>query len=101
MPVWGIWHDGAVLFGTSPTSVKGKNMTRDPRIVVHLESGDEVVILEGSAEIVDVDDAALDVYEAKYAHRPDVPNLYALRPARAYAWTEQDYPNNATRFEWD
>jgi nitroimidazol reductase NimA-like FMN-containing flavoprotein (pyridoxamine 5'-phosphate oxidase superfamily) len=47
MPVWGVWIDDAVVFGTSARSRKGRNLTRDPRVVVHLESGDEVVVLEG------------------------------------------------------
>jgi hypothetical protein len=101
MPVWGIWHDGAVLFGTSPSSVKARNLERDPRLVVHLESGDEVVIVEGTAELIAIDETVLDAYEAKYDHRLNVGQLLAVRPARAYAWTEADYPNNATRFEWD
>lgn len=101
-PVWGLWRDGAVRFGTSPESVKARNLERNPRFVVHLESGDEVVILEGTVERFPSDDALADAYEAKYEHRPDVGGLwYALRPARAFAWTESDYPNNATRFEWD
>ena len=50
-PVWGVWEDGAVYFGTNPNSRKGRNIARDPRIVVHLESGDEVVVLHGEAEV--------------------------------------------------
>src|SRR5206468_1261755 len=50
MPVWGVWLDGAVWFSTDPVSLKGRNIARDPRIVIHLESGDEVAILEGVAE---------------------------------------------------
>jgi hypothetical protein len=68
---------------------------------VHLESGDEVVILEGTAQLVDVDTTVLDAYEAKYGHRPDAPKLFSVRPTRAFAWTEADYPNDATLFEWD
>jgi PPOX class probable F420-dependent enzyme len=99
-PVWGVWADGAVYFGTSPGSRKGRNLARDPRVVVHLESGDEVVILHGEAEIVDVDDSVLDAYEAKYGYRPPSTKLYCLRPQRALAWIEADYPKTATRFDF-
>ncbi len=50
MPVWEIWQGGAVWFSTDPSSAKGRNMARDPRVVVHLESGDDTVVLEGKVE---------------------------------------------------
>ena len=100
-PVWGVWAEGAAYFGTNPRSRKGRNLTRDPRVVVHLESGDEVVILHGEAEIVEVADSILDAYEAKYGHRPPGRRLFRLRPARALAWLETDYPKTATRFDFD
>ena len=102
-PVWGIWHEGAVVFGTDPKSVKGRNIARDPRAVVHLESGDEVVILEGTIERVQVDDAIADAYEEKYGMRAmdTGGEAFTLRASFALAWTESDYPNTATRFDWD
>jgi Pyridoxamine 5'-phosphate oxidase len=99
-PVWGLWRDDGVLFGTSPASVKGRNLARDPRFLIHTESGDDVVILEGVLEKVPFDDAAADAYEAKYAFRPETTDggWNLLRPAVALAWREQDFPNSATRF---
>jgi PPOX class probable F420-dependent enzyme len=100
-PVWGLWTGDAVLFSTSPSSRKGRNLARDPRVVVHLESGDEVVILEGEAERVVLDEAGADAYEAKYAYRPEPGSdglWLAVPPRVAYAWLESDYPRTATRF---
>src|SRR5437667_2341575 len=51
-PVWGLWLDEAFYFSTDPASRKGRNLTASPELVVHLESGDDVVILEGRAEPV-------------------------------------------------
>jgi hypothetical protein len=99
-PVWGVWLDGAVYFGTNPSSLKGRNLARDPRVVIHLESGDEVVILHGKAGVSDVGDAVLDAYEKKYDHRPPVNRLFRLAPTRALAWLEADYPKTATRFDF-
>ena len=99
-PVWGVWFDGAVYFGTSPNSRKGRNLARYPRVVIHLESGDEVVILHGTAGVSDVGDDVLDAYEVKYDHRPPVNRLFRLAPTRALAWLESDYPTTATRFEF-
>ena len=100
-PVWGLWVDDALLFGTSPDSRKGRNLARDPRAVIHLESGDEVVILEGEVDRAPVDDRVADAYEAKYDYRPPAPELLRLRPRIAYAWLEREYPKTATRFAFD
>jgi hypothetical protein len=101
-PVWGVWSDGALFFGTNPSSRKGRNLERDPRVVVHLESGDEVVILRGRIGREDLPDAVVDAYEAKYDFRPKATeNWFVLRPERAVAWLERDYPTTATRFDFD
>ena len=101
MPVWGVWLDGALAFGTNPASRKGRNLARDSRVAVHLESGDEVVILEGDVEPAEPDERIAGAYEAKYDFRPELgPGWYTFRPRRAYAWLERDYPKTATRFDW-
>jgi hypothetical protein len=100
-PVWELWIDGAVVFGTSPASRKGRNLLGDPRAVVHLESGDEVVVLEGDVERIELDESLADAYDAKYGVRPGPGELWLrLVPRRAYAWLEADYPRTATRFDF-
>ncbi|MGH2996297.1 MAG: pyridoxamine 5'-phosphate oxidase family protein [Gaiellaceae bacterium] len=103
MPVWGVWLDDSVYFGTSPSSRKGMNLARDPRVVVHLESGDDVVILEGEVEDTGIDERVADAYESKYDWRPEPADSgwYRLRPSVAYAWLERDYPRTATRFTFE
>ncbi len=105
MPVWGVWLDGRLLFSTSRASQKGRNLARDPRVVVHLESGDEVVILEGVAEEEnDVDQLIrfAEAYDAKYHFRPDIHDreniTFAVRPKVAFGWLEKDFPGGATRW---
>jgi hypothetical protein len=46
MPVWGVWIDDTLWFSTGDGSVKARNLAADPRVAVHLESGDECVIGE-------------------------------------------------------
>ena len=74
MPVWGIWLDEAFFFGSGRDSAKTRNLAANPAIVVHLESGDETVILEGLAEQV-LDDALErrvdEVYGPKYDFTPE------------------------------
>ncbi len=102
-PVWGVWLEGALLFGTNPRSVKGRNLARDPRVVAHLESGDEVVIVEGAVALMSDAPRLRElerVYGAKYAFDVKFPEAYELRPDYALAWTESDYPRTATRFDF-
>ena len=102
-PVWGLWLDGALWFGSDPGSVKGRNLAVRPEAVVNLESGDDVVILEGAVEHVR-DPAALaafvEAYEPKYQIRPPVDGgpIYRLRPRKALAWLEPTFPESATRW---
>jgi hypothetical protein len=75
---------------------------------VHLESGTEVVILEGMVEIVDDPAPALsqaidEQYAAKYDWRPGEDTTepvgtgwFRLNPARIIAWTQ--FPADSTRW---
>ena len=104
MPVWAVWVDGALLFSTDPASLKGRNLAARPDIVVHLDSGDDVVVLEGRAATMSAPrrPAFVEAYDAKYGHRVDTDNeafgLYELVPDRVLAWREADFPTSATRF---
>jgi hypothetical protein len=107
MPVWGVWADGTVYFSTDPASRKGRGLAANPTLVIHLESGDDVVVLEGIAEPVTdlaVLEPVLDAYEQKYAYRPDPGNpaygWYRLRLSKALAWLESDFPGGATRWRF-
>lgn len=109
MPVWGVWLDGAFYFSTDPQSRKGRNLAANPEAVVHLESGDDVVILEGRA--VQVTDAVLlekadAAYTSKYQFHltgESAPSglVYQLRPRAAFAWLESSFPASATRWKFE
>jgi hypothetical protein len=49
-PVWGVWLPDGFWFSTG--SLARHNLAANPQITVHLESGDQVVILEGVAVAV-------------------------------------------------
>jgi PPOX class probable F420-dependent enzyme len=109
MPVWGVWLEDTLFFSTGDGSVKARNLAADPRVAVHLESGDEAVMLEGSAERAsldpDVHGRVVAAYGAKYDMMPDdLPGpdgWYILRPAVVFAWQERDFPRTATRWRFD
>lgn len=98
-PVWGLWYQGGFYFSTGDSSRKGRNLAANPEVVIHLESGDEVVILEGQVETV-TDKALQAVLDKAYQTKYNVPFQSALcvRPRTAFAWREHDFPGSATRF---
>jgi nitroimidazol reductase NimA-like FMN-containing flavoprotein (pyridoxamine 5'-phosphate oxidase superfamily) len=108
-PVWGVWVGGKLYFGSHITAVKSKNVTKNPNVVVHLESGDDTVIFEGTLDKVSPDSAefkALDdaFFEKHPPFRPsdglgDDSQFYVLKPKVVFAWREESYPTTATR--WD
>ena len=90
--VWGIWLDGAFYFSTG--SLAAENLAENPEITVHLESGSEAVIVEGSAEEVAGDAPLLrrvaDAYNAKYGWEVDPESppgpFYRVSPRMAFGW---------------
>lgn len=66
-PVWGVWLPDGFWFSTG--SLAARNLPRNDEITVHLEDGQEVVIVEGTAH-AETDEASLqamcDVYSRKY-----------------------------------
>ena len=109
MPVWGLWLDRVFYFGTDQSSRKAKNLASNPSVAVHLESGDDAIILEGTLD--QVSDADLlkridEAYFTKYdlhvlGDNSEAGLFYALNPRIALAWLESDFVNSATRWQFD
>lgn len=109
-PVWGVWLEGALYFGSGRATQRARNLAAKPQAVVHLESGDEVVILEGKIE--EVNDMALlkriaDDYSKKYSFQPNPEKdwvgetaIFRFTAHKALGWLEADYPNTATRWHF-
>ncbi len=105
VPTWGVWVDDTLFFGGSPETRWARNLAANPGVSVHLESADEVVILEGSViklTETNADPALLtrldDAYEAKYNMRHGTP-FWRLRPTLVLAW--RDFFKTATRWTFD
>src|SRR5262249_57686740 len=98
---------GAAGFSLAGISPAGGAPTRatTPAATVHLESGADVVILEGTVEDVvpepEVAARIVAAYVAKYGADAPIPQaargMYRLRPRAARAWSR--FPDDATR--WD
>ncbi|MBE7472761.1 MAG: pyridoxamine 5'-phosphate oxidase family protein [Anaerolineales bacterium] len=103
VPTWGVWVEGTLYFGGGPDTRWSRNLAANPHVAVHLESGDDVVILEGTVgRITDPTQPIVtridDAYEAKYQMRHGVP-FWVLRPRVAFAWSR--FPDNATRWRFE
>lgn len=108
-PVWGVWVEGALYVSGIPTARWARNLAANPAIAAHLESGDNVVIVEGMAAEV-VTDAALGerivaAWNAKYgqfAPEPATDGMIQMRPRTARAWTDTaEALADATRWTWE
>jgi hypothetical protein len=110
MPAWAAWVDGALYFDGSPETRRARNLAANPAIVIHLESGDEVVIVEGTAEYVGKPDpgvaerlaAGLGAkYGPTYVPTPDTwdeGGLWRLIPKVAFGWST--FPSEVTRWRF-
>jgi len=99
-PIWCVWWDRGLLFTSSASSRKVRDLEADPRAAIHLELVREVVVVEGSVSETSADPAAAGAYAAKYAWLPPATQgWYVLRPTSVYAALEATYPASATRFK--
>lgn len=109
VPVWGVWVESSFFFSTDPLSVKARNIRRDIRVVLHLESGDETLIFEGRLKTsyeTDTLQATINrAYFDKYGLDPEADSVdalqYRLLPQKVMAWLETDYPSTATCWLFD
>ncbi len=109
VPVWGAWVEGELYFGTDRNSVKARNIARDNRVVMHLDSGDETVIFEGRLVAAKVSGSLYRKIAARYVEKyvldPELDDsgdlLLRLLPDKVMAWLERDYPATATYWLFD
>jgi nitroimidazol reductase NimA-like FMN-containing flavoprotein (pyridoxamine 5'-phosphate oxidase superfamily) len=112
-PVWGVWLDDAFYFEGGPDTRRGRNLAANPAVVVHIERGDEIVIVEGSAAEITPPDPTLAArlvatwgakYEPQYKYRPDPKGwdeggLYVVQPRVVIGWAA--FPTTTTRWHFD
>jgi len=99
MPVWYAWRDGKVLFHTGPESKKLRNLRKNSRISVVVDSKTapyKVVVVEGKAKELPGDkELARDIaihylgpkFGAQYAERStEVSALVEVTPTKVISW---------------
>jgi len=110
-PVWGVVTGETLYLYSERSTVKARNLAADPRVVVHLESGEDVLIVRGVAEDLGPPAAVPSVVTAlaaKYTrpqdqqylpdNDPDFDVVWAIRPRSAMAWQLDDY--DASQRRW-
>jgi hypothetical protein len=106
-PVDGLWLDDRLYFGGSPQTRRNRNLAQNPATCVHLESGDDVVILHGDAHLCTPDRSlALRLAEAsaqKYGYAPkpedyEAGGVHLFRPRMVLAWA--NLMKDATRWHF-
>lgn len=107
-PIWGAWVNDRWYVEGGSTRWK-RNLRENPQLAIHVESGEELVIVEGrgremaAAEVDLAKEAVLSGY-AKYnavGYEAQASNwtgggLWVLEPVRAFAWSS--FPVDMTRY---
>jgi hypothetical protein len=110
-PVWGVVVREVLYFYSEDTTVKARNLAADPRVVIHSESGDDVVIVHGRADVVGrpgEHPELVTAFAAKYTEPDDVQYLplatdrlnefYRLRPSSATLWRLDAFDDSQRRW---
>ena len=103
MPLWAVWHEGAIWLSTGGRSRKARNLRANPRCAVHVD-GEDPVVVNGVAELVE-DPAAIArmvaVYAAKYGDEPpdSAENpIVRVRPRSVIGLIEREFATSPTRW---
>lgn len=109
IPKWAVYVDGRIYFDGSPETRHARNLATQSAVVLHLESGEQAVIVEGRGQAVHRPEAGLaatiaEAYRAKYAglgYAPeptqwDAGGLFVVVPTSVLAWTR--FTDDPTKF---
>ena len=109
IPKWGVWVDGRIYFDGSPETRHARNIAANPFVSLHLESGDDVIIVEGTARPISSPSRQIaahvaEAYSAKYKEKGYSPEpaqwdnggLFEIVPRTVMAWTS--FIDDPTKF---
>lgn len=111
IPRWGVFIDNKFFYDGSPETRHARNVAENPHVSLHLESGDQAVIMEGISQAVGKPESGLAIrlaqeYRRKYTQHGYSPEpsqwdeggLYVFTPYQCLAWTV--FFENPTKFEF-
>jgi hypothetical protein len=102
-----MYVDGVLYVGGSPETRWVRELAANPHVSVHLDGGQDVVIVDGEAEVLQANSVefAERLAAASNAKYPEYgmtaasfegPGPIAIRPRKVVAWT--DFMKDPTRF---
>lgn len=92
VPVWFVSVDEKLYICIEPSSVKGKNLRKNPNACLALENGSHPIICQGFAQIVETPwpQAAVDAFRKKYdwdvATETRYTQLIEITPEKWLSW---------------
>ena len=111
VPVWGAVVSTELYLFSERRTAKARHVARNPSIVVHLESAEDVVIVHGLLQDFGSPQdhpKVMQALEAKYSSSfearylpstdPDFDVLWRLRARRAMLWKLDDYEGSQARW---
>lgn len=67
VPIWFVWLDNKAYLCTSKESVKARNIVYNSRVAFALEDGDDPVLIEGTARIIEsVPQGVVEAFAKKF-----------------------------------
>jgi len=88
-PVWGVWQDRHLHLSIGSPAVRSA-LRSDPTVTVHLDSGTDVVIVEGRVgPPATTAEQVIDLYDSKYEWEYGVAEygeLTVIQPQTVLAW---------------
>ena len=109
VPRWGAFIANKLYYDGSPETRHARNILGNPNVTLHLESGDQAIILEGMSQPADKPDpefanqlaAEIRRKYSQHGYSPeptqwDAGGLYIFTPRQCLAWTV--FYENPTKF---
>jgi hypothetical protein len=87
-PVWGVWWEERLHLSVGSPTLAGAMLPTTP-VTVHLDSGIDVVIVEGNVVGPSTDPELIAAYDSKYTWEYDVEQygpLTTIAPTQILAW---------------
>jgi len=111
MPIWGAWVDDRAYLLGQMTARWARNLAGNPACVVHIQQGDDVVIVEGDARLLTAPDeivlarcrSGFAKYAASHGNQVDPEawvgkGFWEVTPRTVFGFS--DYVTDATRWRF-
>lgn len=115
VPRWGVWLDERFWYDGSPETRHSRNLSANPAVTLHLESGQRATIVDGTSSLsapldADTGRRVSKAFGRKYRDLgyapepdawsgPDAGGMHVFVPSTVLAWTR--FPDDLTRFSFD